>query len=96
MDLSCFHCKKTNSFQSKIGYREECSHCSSDLHVCKNCQFYDVKSYNECREPSAEVLREKERANYCDFFEGQNLNGQAVVDEKAKLKAAAEALFKKQ
>jgi hypothetical protein len=56
--------------------------------------MWDVKSYNECREPTADVVREKERANYCDHFQptdGSRNNN----EEKDKLKAAAEALFKK-
>lgn len=94
MEVICFHCHKTNSSAGKIGFRDECMSCGSDLHACKNCEFYDIKSYNECREPSAEVVREKERSNRCDFFSPSS-KGAGVVDEKAKLKAAAEALFKK-
>lgn len=94
MELECFHCHKNNSYQDKIGFRDECVHCRSDLHVCKNCEFYDAKAYNECRETSADVVREKDRANYCDFFSARK-SGTGYMDEKAKLKAAAEALFKK-
>lgn len=94
MKVYCFHCQKVNESQSKIGFRDECMHCRTDLHVCKNCEFHDVKAYNECREPSADVVREKDRANYCDFF-NPKASAAGVNDEKAKLKAAAEALFKK-
>jgi hypothetical protein len=94
MEVICFHCQKPNASLGKIGLRDECMGCRSDLHVCKNCDFYDVKSYNSCREPSAEVVQEKERANYCDFFSPAK-KGSGVVDEKARLKAAADALFKK-
>lgn len=94
MDLSCFHCKKINNYSDKVGFRDECLHCSSDLHVCKNCEFYDVKSYNECKENSADVVREKDRANYCDFFSPRK-TAHTIDSEKDKLKAAAEALFKK-
>lgn len=93
IELVCFHCHKTMQFTDKIGRRDECMHCRSDAHVCKNCSFYDPKAYNECREPSADVVKEKDRANFCDFF--QPRTGGAVVDERAKLKAAADALFKK-
>lgn len=55
--------------------------------------MYDPKSYNECKEPSADVVKEKERANFCDFFKAKE-DGD-VVDHKAKLLSAAEALFKK-
>ena len=94
MKVTCFHCQKTIVSASKIGFREECGSCRSDLHVCKNCEFYDPKAYNECRETSADVVREKERANFCDFFNARE-GGLASSDKAAMLKAAAEALFKK-
>lgn len=94
MKVQCFHCQNINSSESKIGFRDECMKCRSDIHVCKNCEFYDKNSYNECREPSADVVREKEKSNFCDFF-SPKAGGVGAVDEKTKLKAAAEALFKK-
>ncbi len=94
MELHCFSCQKANSYRDNIGFRDECIHCRADLHVCKNCEFYDPKVYNECRETSADVVREKDRANFCDFFSPRK-GSNAVDDQKAKLKAAAEALFKK-
>ncbi|MFN3697420.1 MAG: hypothetical protein ACK4VO_08260 [Pseudobdellovibrio sp.] len=93
MELVCFSCQKVNQVSDKISYREECFHCKTDLHSCKNCYFYDHKSYNECKEPSADVVKEKERANFCDFYRPSQRG--ALIDEKASLKAAAEALFKK-
>lgn len=91
--LHCFSCQKEVHFKDKIGFREECLHCRADLHACKNCAFYDPKAYNECRESSADVVREKDRANYCDYFSPRD--GQAQENKADALKAAAEALFKK-
>lgn len=48
--------------------REVCPLCGSDLHVCLNCIFYDEGKANKCREAQAEYVREKDRANYCDYF----------------------------
>lgn len=93
MTITCFHCKKVITLSGKVGFRDECD-CHSDLHVCKNCQFYDPRAYNECREPSADVVKEKERANFCDYF-SPNQDGATAVDKAAQLRAAAEALFKK-
>ena len=94
MEVTCFNCHTKNSSMGVVGFRDECLKCRNDLHCCKNCKMWDVKSYNECREPTADVVREKDRANYCDHFQptdgSRNMN-----DEKDKLKAAAEALFKK-
>lgn len=94
VNVSCFHCKKISTAESKISFREECEFCRSDLHVCKNCEFYDPKVYNECRETSADIVREKERANFCDFFSGSD-KSTSGTGKAAQLKAAAEALFKK-
>lgn len=92
MEVICFHCKKSVSVADKVGFRAECD-CGTDLHVCKNCEFYDPKVYNECRETSADVIREKERANYCEYF--QPGNKVAADKKKEDLLAAANALFKK-
>ena len=92
--LVCFHCQKDIPVVGKVGRRDECPHCRSDVHVCKNCDFYDIKVYNECRETSADVVREKDRANFCDFFTPRK-GGSGAVDKAAALRAAAEALFKK-
>ncbi|MBC7742098.1 MAG: hypothetical protein H7061_07870 [Bdellovibrionaceae bacterium] len=94
MAFHCFHCKKEHSFKDRIGFRDECEHCRTDLHACKNCEFHDAKVYNECRESSADVVREKDRANFCDHFTPRMGLGSAEA-EKAKLKAVADALFKK-
>ncbi len=92
--LSCFHCHKEILILGTVGRRDECTHCRSDVHVCKNCDFYDPKVYNECRETQADVVREKDRANFCDYFIPSK-GGAGTQDKAAALKAAAEALFKK-
>ena len=92
-ELICFHCQKANPILGLIGRKDECFSCKSDLHCCKNCAFYDPKSYNECKEPTADVVKEKDRANFCDYFKARE--GGVLQDNKDKLKAAAEALFKK-
>lgn len=94
MDVFCFSCQKVNQILgSQVGRRDECQFCKADLHVCKDCNHYDPKAYNECKEPAADVVKDKERSNFCDYFSAKATG--AVVDEKAKLRAAAEALFKK-
>jgi hypothetical protein len=90
----CHQCKKEISLTGQVGRREECPHCRADLHACLNCRHYDPKSYNECHEPQAERVLEKARANYCDFFSpGQGVAG--LDQQQEKMRAAAEALFKK-
>ena len=92
--VTCFKCSTKTDFDHKLGFRAECSQCGEDLHCCKNCRFFDPNAYNECKESSADVVREKERSNFCDYFEA--LTDRASEDaKKDDLKSAAEALFKK-
>jgi hypothetical protein len=94
--LCCYHCStsiQTSALQ-RIGFRESCSLCGRDIHVCRNCQHYDENAHHECRESSAEWVRDKERANRCEYFSasGQDsARGSSATDTRAAL----EALFKK-
>lgn len=94
--VTCFNCGKQTSFTERVGFRAECEHCHADARVCKNCRFYDVKAYNECREPSAEVVQIKDRSNRCDFFQPNGAAGAGAANTSATdLLRAAEDLFKK-
>lgn len=92
--VPCFQCQTVNESHDRVGLRDECSKCRSDLHCCKNCQFFDPKVYNECKESQAERVQEKERFNRCDYFQPSNSLG-GVQSGKNDLLSAAEALFKK-
>ncbi len=94
LQFTCFACNNKVHIPQDFGRREECPSCHEDVHACKNCEFYEVSSYNECRETQAEVVKEKERANHCDYFQ-LNTSDKSIGDEKDELMSAAEALFKK-
>ena len=91
--LFCHQCSKEIPLLGIVGRREECPFCKADLHVCKNCIHHDIQAYNECKEPQADRVLEKDRGNFCDYF----TPGKVGASEKVKndLLAAAEALFKK-
>lgn len=91
--LECYSCKTLNEAVDKVGFREDCSKCGADLHICLNCEFYDKGSYHECRESSADFVKDKERANYCDYFRPRS--GISAKNDEDKVLSAAEALFKK-
>ena len=48
---------------------EECAHCRTDLHVCRMCRFYDTGVSNACREPIADPVSDKRRANFCGYLQ---------------------------
>jgi len=75
---------------------DECKSCHAALHVCKLCRFYDVTVAKQCREPIAEEVRDKERANFCDYFEVRlNAYSKQPQDAAEKARAALEELFRK-
>lgn len=82
------------SFPERVGLREECPNCRNDVHVCRNCKFYDPKVYNECQETQAEIVQEKNRSNRCEYFQASDRAG-GGGSKKEDLLKAAEALFKK-
>jgi hypothetical protein len=62
--------------------------------VCKLCEWYSVSVAKHCREPIAEEVKDKERANFCDYFKPRdNAYSSAGVDAGAKAKAELESLF---
>ena len=48
---------------------EDCPHCGTDLHSCRNCRHHDPSVNNQCREPDAEWVTDRERANFCERFQ---------------------------
>ena len=93
MDIFCYQCCNKLEWKSFVPRSEECPHCYADIHVCRMCKFYDRSCYNECREPSAERVINKEKANFCDYFKLAS-NGQGGKKDKKSLLEKANLLFK--
>jgi hypothetical protein len=68
--LSCWKCGASlEGLPLPLGRRAECLVCRTELHICRMCRFYDPQAARACREPVAEEVRDKERANFCGYFE---------------------------
>lgn len=73
---------------------EECRQCGAELHVCKMCEWYSIAVAKHCRETIAEEVKDKERANFCDYFKPRpDAHSAAPLDAAAKAKADLDALF---
>jgi hypothetical protein len=74
--------------------QDECPACHAQLHVCKLCELYEPKVAKQCREPIADEVKDKDRANFCGYFH-PNPSAYKVQDHSAPGKARAdlEALF---
>jgi hypothetical protein len=95
---ACFKCGTAIELE-KISRRDECPGCGTDLRVCLNCAFYAESRANACVEPKVEPVKEKDRANYCDFFRfkegatGFPRAGISGMGQKDSGKAEAEKLW---
>lgn len=84
---ACYACKKQLPADLQIGRREECPFCGADLHCCLNCTFYKRTAPNQCGEPIAEPVKEKQKANYCDYFkfaESATESNQSALEKSRK------------
>ena len=95
MTVICYKCNHEVSYAvegQRLSRSDDCPHCQTSLRCCKMCLFYDPHSYNECKEPVAQRIIEKENANFCDYFKVGMAEKQ--LDTKDKLLEEANKLFK--
>ena len=93
--LSCWKCGSgLEDVPVPLRRRDECPACAADLHVCRMCEFYDTSVAKSCREPVAEEVTDKERANFCDYFRSRSgLRAAGGVGDAAAARAQLDALF---
>jgi len=92
----CHACSRALETGSNVGRRDVCIFCGADLRCCLNCTFYAPGAYNDCREPQAERVIEKNRSNFCDYFVFRN----SISDKQEKeardiIQGKLESLFRK-
>ncbi len=94
--MHCGACGTAIEFGSgeRVGFRDACPSCHGDLHACRNCAHHDPGAYNECREPSAERVADRERANRCEWFAPRTGAPVPSRDPQASAHAALDSLFK--
>lgn len=91
--MICWKCKKEISI-SEVVRTTECPECHADLHCCKGCDFFAPGSHYDCKESVEDLVSDKEKANFCDFFRiAKKISGKANDDKAAAAKDAFNALF---
>jgi hypothetical protein len=86
--LQCQACGKVVPYDEPIPRDSECEGCHRDLRCCLNCWHYDAPLSNSCRETEAELVEDKARRNFCEFF---SFNRRPFVADQAKNPREAEA-----
>ncbi len=94
-ELVCWKCGHSLAALSlPLRRLDECKQCGAELHVCKLCEFYNTSVAKHCREPIAEEVKDKERANFCDYFKPRpGVYSTAGAAAAAQAKADLDALF---
>lgn len=69
MKKQCYKCGWEWKIAGQPGRSESCPECRVDLRVCLNCESYDPRSAHQCRDRRAEPVMEKDRGNFCEYFE---------------------------
>lgn len=68
--LVCWRCgAQLKDLPLPLGRRSECPACQAELHVCRICRHYDTAKAKHCREPMAEEVKDKTRANFCEWLQ---------------------------
>ena len=84
-DLLCWKCGAgLGDLPLPLARLAECLTCNTELHVCRMCKLYDPKVAKSCREPIAEEVKDKDRANFCDYFNASALAFQPVSDSESR------------
>jgi hypothetical protein len=92
--LVCWKCGASlDSLSLPLSRTDECRACRAEQHVCRMCRFYDTRKAKSCAEPVADEVQDKDRANFCGYFEaapGRFLPRSGAEDRS---RAALDALF---
>jgi hypothetical protein len=86
--LQCQACGKAVPYDEPIPRDSDCEGCHRDLRCCLNCRHHDDSRNNSCRETEAELVEDKKRRNFCEFF---SFNRRSFVAGKGDNPREAEA-----
>lgn len=97
--MKCYRCSMEIEIKVREKIRREalCPACSSYLHCCLNCRHYDRSAPNQCREPAVELVRDKEMANFCEYFDPSGKSDQDASSKHTANESRTEweSLFKR-
>lgn len=86
---ACHFCGAALDERAPVFRASTCPSCSKELKICLNCRFYSKGAHWECLESIPEPVRDKERSNFCDYFQfrdeaGRGKNRDTERHTKAK------------
>ncbi|MBI3545932.1 MAG: hypothetical protein HY081_04980 [Gammaproteobacteria bacterium] len=95
MNLLCWKCGASLAdLPRPLSRLAECPKCRAYLHVCRMCEFYAPKLTSKCHEERAEEVRDKEHANFCDWFKARpNAHLPPSIEKTQAAKKKIDTLF---
>jgi len=96
--LLCWSCGRPTGILLKVTRNDQCSNCSADLRCCRGCRHFDPTRRFQCKESIDSGVRDKEKNNFCDFFQMRNVvktpGGMShQTDDKDQRRKAFDSLF---
>lgn len=88
--MQCYKCQHRLDITQKIHFRDCCPKCLVDLHVCKMCKFFSPGKSNDCLIPDIELVKDKEKYNFCEEFKASN---DTKSSQSASIKDIEKKLF---
>ena len=67
--LLCWNCSKNTGIKGRVTRNDFCPHCQADLRCCRGCKQFDPTRRFHCREPIETSIVNKEKSNFCDFYQ---------------------------
>lgn len=67
--LKCARCGQ--AIATPIAEDAQCPKCSSDLHSCAQCTWFDTGSRFECNQPIPRRVSPKDARNTCTYYEAR-------------------------
>ena len=92
MTVRCHRCGRELAAE-RVGVRELCAACGAYLHCCRNCDFFAPGVANDCREPQAERVADKDQGNFCDYFRPALRPGGAAEGGTGRARKELDRLF---
>ena len=77
----CYKCQKPYVEPEGPGFQDVCEECSSYLHCCQNCFFYEPGHHNDCKETQSDFVSDKNGLNRCEYFRFKAAPGTGLPDD---------------
>lgn len=92
--FNCWKCgARLDDVPLPLARLAECPQCRAELHVCRMCVFFDPSAAQQCREPVADPVSDKQRANFCGYFAPDPAVTAAPSTDATEARRRLEALF---